>query len=87
MAVFMVAPTVTGSPALAAKIESAIPAGNAMQLPGGTWLIAFDGTTKALSDAIGMSNGDPVGGVVVAISAYWGFAGKDIWEFLNVKSK
>ena len=49
----------------------------------GQWFVSFKGTSKELSDLLGIpgSNGGQTG-VVVAVSGYYGFAPNDVWEFI-----
>ena len=58
----------------------------AFHLPRGEWLVAFDGTSKQLSDEIGVSEKDAgwPSTLVVNFSGYWGRAGKDVWEWISV---
>jgi len=86
MSVFIVAPDITDSQALTSKIHAVIPTGDAYRLPGGVWMISFEGTTRTLSDSLGISNGTTTNGAVFSINAYWGHAGKDVWEWLGKKS-
>ena len=87
MTVFVYAPDKPQLPAIAQRINAIIPAGNAYLLPGGVWIISYEGTSRALSDAIGLSEGTPSSGVVFAASSYWGHAAKDVWEWLGTKTK
>ncbi len=56
------------------------------RLPQGEWLVAFNGTTKELSDLLGISQGENgASAFVVAIAGYYGRAPSDIWEWLNAR--
>ena len=62
--------------------------GNAcLCLPNGDWLISYAGTSKQLSDELGISDGSNGSTVIVNFSGYWGYADNDIWEWLNEFSK
>ena len=56
----------------------------AYRLPNGEFLIAFEGTSRQLSDMLGITDGRSGTGIIFNISNYWGFAGKDVWEWLSV---
>lgn len=83
MPVFVALPDEPNSPALRQKIETMIPPGHALQLPIGAWLVSFDGTSRALSDVLGLSEGETTSGAVFAIGSYWGRQSKDVWEWLE----
>ena len=52
------------------------------------YFIDFNGTSKQVAEAVGFSSTEEVGsGVVLGITSYWGFAGKDLWEWLDLYSK
>ena len=87
MAVFAFLPDNPHHPELAAKVDSVAAVGNSIRLPGGGWLIAYEGTSRALSDLLGVSESLPTGGLIVNVNAYWGRATKDIWEWLELKLK
>ena len=55
------------------------------ELKSDTWLILFDGTTRKLSEEIGIRNGTNGSGVVAAIAGYSGRASSELWEWLKVK--
>ena len=58
----------------------------AMRLPKGEWLVYFDGTSQQLWEAIApKANGSSA--IVIKIDSYWGFASKNIWEWIEVVSK
>lgn len=56
------------------------------RLPNGENLVVFDGTSKELSDKLGISDGHVGGALVVGMNGYFGWASKDIWEWIQVKS-
>jgi len=54
------------------------------RLPRGEWLVSFDGTTQELSDNLGVSAPEGNGpAVIFAVSAYFGRAPTNIWEWLK----
>ena len=72
------------------KIETIIPPGDRLLLPGGGWLVSHTGTTKELAEILGISisdGNDTTPGIVVAITSYWGRATPDVWEWLQLKLK
>ena len=87
MAVFAVIPTMQPTTALDTRINIKIPKADALKLPLGEWLIAYNGTSKDLSDVLGISEGETIGGVVISISSYYGRATTDVWEFIQSKLK
>lgn len=86
MAIFAVLPDQPDSQALQAAIERTVQSGNYIRLPGGQYLVAYDGTSRALSDLIGISEGTTTAGVVVGVTSYWGRASRDVWEWMSSKS-
>lgn len=63
------------------------------RLPMGEWLVSYEGTSKQLSDEMGLTptekgldipNPELPAAVILNVSAYWGRAGKDVWEWLSV---
>ena len=82
MATFVIIPT-TGN----TGINNTIPTrfGNAsFQLPQGQWLVAYDGTSKQLSDELGISDCAEGGAVVLSFSGFWGRASNDVWEWIQM---
>ena len=47
------------------------------------FLVSLDGTTKEVSDKLGITVEDKAVGIVVAISNYYGRAPADVWEWLK----
>lgn len=81
MANFIIIPT-TGN----TNIDDDLPKkfGNkALRLPQGEWLVSYAGTSKQLSDDIGISDNTSGSAIVLNISGYWGRASTDIWEWLK----
>jgi hypothetical protein len=89
MATFIIIPTDDSQEAqgkLGQLIERTF--GNAaLLLSGGEWLIAYEGTSKQLSDQLGISDNSTCTGLVLNFSGYWGYAGKNVWEWLAVYQK
>ena len=46
------------------------------------WFAAYDGTTRELATALGLTSGD-IRGVVLSIKYYQGFAPRSLWEWLD----
>lgn len=81
MSTFVVIP-ISGN---TAKIDGALGAykNKALKLDRGEWLVSYDGTSKQLSDDLGISNDDTLSAIVIGFSAYWGRASADIWEWIK----
>ena len=80
MSTFIVVP-VSGT----TNIDQVLPKkfGNkALQLPRGEWLVAYDGTSRQLSDDIGIGESPSDSAIILNFSAYWGLAGQDVWEWI-----
>jgi len=71
--------------AIQAKINAALP-DLYRQINDYCWLVVGSGTAKEITEKIGINRG-PETAVVVASSGYFGFAGKDIWEWIATKSE
>ena len=66
MNIFIVVPT-DAKPELLNRIKSEFPS-DSYALPNGEWLIAFGGTTKELSDRLGVSQGQCGSAVVLSVA-------------------
>jgi hypothetical protein len=53
-------------------------------IKGDAWLVAFDGTTRALAEKLGIRGGESGPGLVCSIDGYSGRLPKDAWEWLNL---
>jgi hypothetical protein len=74
------------NPALNEAVEEKFP-GASLKLAENTWLVAAKGlTTREVAETIGAKRGGISGVVVARIDSYSGFASRDIWEWLKVKS-
>lgn len=83
---FVVIPTMSETSTLDAKVQARFGT-KCFQLPLGQWLVAYDGTSKQLSDELGISEGEVgVTALVLGISGYFGRANKDIWEWMSVNA-
>lgn len=74
--------------ALARGVEDAISEHDRYLLKSGGWLIRFDGTSRELSDKIGITNAtqNPVGSaLVVGVAGYYGKAPNDMWEWIKTR--
>jgi hypothetical protein len=74
MAVFAVLPNDPQSAVLIDRVGRAIPQGSAIRLLGGAWLIAYTGTSRELSDALGITvnpgpSSDLAGALGVSVTA------------------
>ena len=83
MATFIIIPSVGSN-----TFDTIFPekfANKAMRLPNGEWLVAYDGTSKQLSEEAGITETEPSTGsaMVLNFSAYWGRASQDIWEWIK----
>lgn len=88
MAIFFVTP-ISDAAALKRAIKEKI-GDEVYFLPGhsGAAFVAFNGTTKDLSDALGITSNDEVRvstGVVLPVSNYYGRGPTDMWEWLKVR--
>jgi hypothetical protein len=63
------------------------PGNEFMRLNSNTWLVSSTGTARELSLKLGVNSEHPSTGsaVVVGISAYWGRANPDIWDWLKIQ--
>lgn len=85
MATFIVVPIGQNAEigrALSEKFEN-----KAFELPRGEWLVSYDGTSRQLSEHVGISTpegpGEMGSALVLNFSGYWGLASKDVWEWLK----
>jgi len=81
MAVFIVIPTATGQE-VATSVQTKFPDKH-FKLPRGEFLVSFAGTSKQLSDELGISDGTGGTGVVASLSGYFGRAPTDVWEWIT----
>ena len=51
----------------------------------GMWLVAYDGTTNDLAEAIGLGDDESMGtAIVVPVTSYSGYAPRGLWEWLKL---
>lgn len=81
MSIFVIIPTQASTALLSEKIKSL--GLSSFKLPEGEILVAFTGTTKALSDTIGISDGSVGNAIVVSVSSYYGRTTPDTWEWMT----
>lgn len=48
------------------------------------WFVAFDDTTRALAEKLGIRGGESGSGLVCSIDGYSGRLPKDAWEWLSL---
>lgn len=84
MAVFAIIPTSAQNEVLESAINSKF-GSKAYKLPMGQWLVSYSGTSKVLSDELGITEGKgEVSAIVVSISGYYGRAPTDVWEWIKL---
>lgn len=83
MAVFLIIPTKQPN-SLKQVIEDKFPDDH-YELPMGELAVSFNGTSRTLSDMLGVSDGSTGHAVIVNVSSYYGRAPADFWEWLNLK--
>ena len=83
MATFVVIPTASVTAKLAANVTEKF--GNkAYKLPMGQWLVAYDGTSKQLSEHLPIEASEPA--IIFNFNGYYGIADPSIWEWLAVNA-
>ena len=50
------------------------------------WLVVDTGTTKDVSDKLGITDGANGGALVISISGYFGRKGANVWEWMKAKT-
>jgi hypothetical protein len=63
-------------------LEAKLP-GKYYQMPKGEFVVSFTGTSKDLSDALGITDGTAGTAMVASISGYYGRAPNDLWEWIK----
>ena len=89
MAVLMIIPTLQSDEqrkVLDGEIRARFGNG-CLRLPKGEWLIAYEGTSRQFSDDMDLSDGRLGSVVVVLVGGYWGYSGKEVWEWLSIYMK
>lgn len=72
------------SPKLPGAIQTSFPDGF-IQLSDDAWLVASSGSASALSDKLGISNGENGAAVVMEMAGYYGRASTNIWSWIKEK--
>lgn len=81
MAVFVVIP-LNGADQLSTKIATKF--AERSLVAGSSWLISFDGTSRQLSEELGVDGEHKgVSALVIAAQSYWGRAPLDVWEWIK----
>lgn len=83
MPAFVVVATRRPTTKLAARMAETLPSETVLKLNETAWLVAYEGTTRALSEVMGIRGGETDPGVVCKISNYSGRAASEVWEFLG----
>jgi hypothetical protein len=74
-------------PDLESAITQAFQATDVYKLAAGQWLIANNElTTQGIVEKIGAQQGALGNVAAFAIANYWGYHGKNLWEWLRIKS-
>jgi hypothetical protein len=81
MPVFVIIPT-SQAELVAGSLAARLP-GNYYSLPHGEFLAAYAGTSKALSDYLGISEGTGGSAFIASLSGYHGRAPNEVWEWLK----
>lgn len=68
-------------PRLAAAIQGQYPADH-LKVGPGQWIIADSGTSKDVSDKLGITTGTVGSAIIVSFSGYYGRASTNIWEWI-----
>lgn len=82
MAVFMIVPTTQELTRLKAKLGESLP-GQFYELPRGEFLVKYTGTSRQLSDDLGITDGVNGAAVVASLGGYYGRAPNDVWEWIK----
>ncbi len=82
--VYVVIPFRPG-PAIQQLIEALPNMGVYIAMAPSAYFISYRGTTKELAEAIGYNGDEGAGtGIVLPVSNYFGYASKDLWEWLAI---
>jgi hypothetical protein len=83
MAIFAILPP-TPTPQLDAVIRQTYP-DDCLQVAPNQWLVSASATAKAVSDALGVSDGENGSAIVLRVTSYYGRAPTNIWEWIAQK--
>lgn len=67
---------------LAPQVEDAFPH-DSLKVGPGQWLVAYAGTAKELSEALGVTQGKTSPAIIIAAAGYYGRADSSVWEWIN----
>ena len=82
MSLFLITP-ISNQAKVIASVKANF-AGDFFEIPNTqSLLVHHSGTTKELSDKIGLSAGENGTGIIVSFSSYYGRASTDIWEWIK----
>ena len=71
---------------LSERIRETFPEAARYRLTTNAWLVDYEGTTRALSEALGMRSASPdrITAIAFPISNWSGFFTNDVWEWLKL---
>jgi hypothetical protein len=84
MTLFVIIPTDPDPIEIEAEIAKLLP-NDSYRLPQGEWVVRYSGTTQELSNALLITDGSSENAVIFAISAYFGRAPTNIWEWVKTR--
>ncbi len=85
--VYVVIPFRAGS-AIQQRLEALTHQGLYTSVAPSAYFISYLGTTKELAETIGYNGDEGAGtGIVIPVSNYFGYAPKDLWEWLELHGK
>jgi hypothetical protein len=84
MTLLVIIPTDPDPIEIEAEIAKVLP-NDSYRLPQGEWVVRYSGTTQELSNALLITDGSSENAVIFAISAYFGRAPTNIWEWVKTR--
>jgi hypothetical protein len=84
MLVFAILSPSGDNPVLSTEIAKHFP-NDSLKIGPGQWLVAGRQTAVEVSNTVGISGGQTGSAMVLSISAYWGRADNNVWEWMRVK--
>jgi hypothetical protein len=69
-----------------AALEAAVP-NDFLDAGHNEWLVSFKGTTKDLSDKLGVSDGSNGAAIIFGMAGYFGRAPTNIWDWIKAKAE
>lgn len=92
MPIYLAVPLVSESSRLDSAVEANIGVSDRYKLQADRgWLVRYEGTTRELSDKIGLTGQakgeqSPVGsGLIVSVTTYYGRGPTEMWEWLRIR--